>query len=66
MTPDGNIIRMSKKLKELICCVSGEEQDKDCIDQMKKWRERLANPSASHSSSNFMDILHLVNSMQEN
>jgi|CXWL01.1.fsa_nt_gi uncharacterized protein YwgA len=66
MTPDGNIIRMSKKLRELVCCVSGEEQDKDCIDQMKKWREKIANPSANHSSSNFMDILGLINSLQDN
>lgn len=66
MTPDGKIIRMSKKLRELVCCVSGEEQDKECVDQMKKWREKIANPSATHSSSNFMDILSLVNAMQDN
>ncbi len=66
MTPDGNIIRMSKKLKELVCCVSGEEQDKECVDQMKKWREKIASPSTIHSSSNFMDILNIVNSMQDN
>ncbi len=66
LTPDGNIIRMSKKLSELVCCVSGEEQDKDCVDQMKKWREKIANPSTTHSSSNFMDILSIVNAMQDN
>ncbi len=66
MTPDGYIIRMSKKLGDLVCCVSGEDQDKDCIDQLKKWREKIANPGTSHSSSNFMDILNMVNSMQDN
>jgi hypothetical protein len=66
LTPDGNIIRMSKKLRELVCCVSGEEQDKDCVDQMKKWREKIANPSATHSSSNFIDILDIVKSMRDN
>jgi len=66
MTPDGNIIRMSKKLSNLVCCVSGEEQDKDCIDQMKKWREKLASPSNTHSPNNFMDILNLVSSLQDN
>lgn len=66
MTPDGNIIRMSKKLSNLVCCVSGEEQDKDCIDQMKKWREKMAGPSTTHSSGNFMDILSLVTSLQDN
>lgn len=66
MTPDGNIIRMSKKLGNMICCVSGEEMDKDCIDQMKKWRTKIANPSKNHSPGNFMDILSLVNSLQDN
>lgn len=66
MTPDGNIIRMSKKLGELVCCVSGEDQDKDCIDQMKKWREHIGNPSAIHSSSNFIDVLDIIKCMQEN
>lgn len=66
MTPDGNIIRMSKKLSNLVCCVSGEEMDKDCLDQMKKWREKIATPSKNHSPGNFMDILSLVNSLQDN
>lgn len=66
MTPDGNIIRMSKKFSHLVCCVSGEEQDKDCVDQMKKWREKIASPSSTHSTGNVMDILSLVNSLQDN
>ncbi len=66
MTPDGNIIRMSKKLRELVCCVSGEDQDKDCINQMKKWREKISNPSSDHSSSNFIDVLSILKSTQEN
>ena len=66
MTPDGNIIRMSKKFSNLVCCVSGDEQDKDCIDQMKKWREKIGSPSSTHSPGNVMDILSLLNSMQDN
>lgn len=66
MTPDGNIIRMSKKLSNLICCVSGEEQDDDCMHQLKQWKDKLANAYAGHSPSNFMDILSLVSSLQEN
>jgi hypothetical protein len=66
MTPDGNIIRMSKKLSDLVCCVSGEDQDKNCADQMKRWREKIANPSSTHSPGNFMDILSMVNSLQDN
>ena len=65
MTPEGNIIRMSKKWSNLLCCVSGEEQDEDCKDQLKIWREKIVNSSAAPSSGNFMDILSLVNSLQD-
>lgn len=63
MTPDGNFIRMSKKWSNMVCCVSGEEQDADCKDQLKKWQEKLA--QSSISSGNFMDILSLVNSLDD-
>jgi hypothetical protein len=65
MTPDGNIIRMSKKLGDLICCVSGEEQDDDCMHQLNEWKQKLANSYAGHSPGNFMDILSLVSSLQD-
>lgn len=64
MTPEGKMIRMSKKLGELICCVSGEEQDKQCTDQLKKWREKMAHPSTAHSPGNIMDILSLLQSSE--
>ena len=66
MTPDGNIIRMSKKWSELLCCVSGEEQDADCKDQLKKWQQKIASSELAPSPGNFMDILGLVNSLNEN
>ena len=66
MTPDGNIIRMSKKWSELLCCVSGEEQDPDCKDQLKKWQQKMATSSLAPSPGNFLDILGLVNSLNEN
>jgi hypothetical protein len=66
MTPDGNIIRMSKKWSELLCCVSGEDQDAGCKDQLKKWQEKMAASSIAPSPGNFMDILGLVNSLDEN
>jgi hypothetical protein len=65
MTPDGNIIRMAKKWSELLCCVSGEEQDADCKDQLKKWQQKMATSSLAPSPGNFMDILGLVNSLNE-
>ena len=65
MTPEGSIIRMSKKLGNLICCVSGEEQGPDCKDQLKKWQEKMATSSLAPSPGNFLDILSLVNSLND-
>jgi len=65
MTPDGNIIRMAKKWSDLLCCVSGEEQDAECKDQLKKWQQKMATSSLAPSPANFMDILGLVNSLNE-
>jgi hypothetical protein len=61
MTPDGGIVRMSKKWGNLVCCVSGQEQDPGCKDQLKKWQEKLA--CAPTANGNFMDILSLVNTL---
>jgi hypothetical protein len=66
MKPDGDIIRMSKKWGHLVCCVAGQEQDDDCKDQLKKWQEKLACSPLTTSPGNFMDILSLVNSINEN
>lgn len=66
MTPDGHFIRMSKKLKDLVCCISGEEVDAACLDQLKRWREKILSSSAVHAPGNFADILNLVTSMQDN
>ena len=65
MTPDGRMIRISKKLGELVCCVSGEEQDDACIDQLKKWRLKIANSPVTPSPGNFMDILDLVHVLKD-
>ncbi len=65
LTPDGNIIRMSKKWGDMLCCVSGEEQDKDCKDQLQRWQEKMADSPVAPSPGNFMDILTLVNTLNE-
>lgn len=65
MTPEGNIIRISKKLRDIVGCVAGAEKDQECIDQLKIWRQKMANPSSAQSSANFMEILNLANSMQD-
>ena len=66
MSPEGNIIRISKKLTDLACCVSGEEENNECKDQMKKWREKIICSPTCHSTGSFMDILGLVDALQEN
>lgn len=64
MTPQGTIIRMSKKLGNLVCCVSGEEQDADCKSQLKKWQDKMATSPAA--PGNFLDIVNLVNTLDDN
>lgn len=63
MTPEGNIIRISKKLSDIVGCVAGAEQDKECLDQLKKWQQKMANPKSIHSSGNLLEILNLANSL---
>lgn len=65
MTPEGNIIRVSKKLGGMVCCISGEAEDPACMDQLKKWREKIVSSSLGHSADNFMDLLLLVNAAGE-
>lgn len=65
MTPDGNLIRMSKKLGSMICCVSGEDPEAGCKDQLKKWQQKLATSSLTTSAGNFMDIINIVSSLDE-
>lgn len=65
ITPDGNVIRMSKKWGDMVCCVSGEEQDDACKDQLQRWQEQMAEAPVAPSPDNFMDILTLVNTLNE-
>ncbi|NOT50763.1 MAG: hypothetical protein HOP10_05760 [Chitinophagaceae bacterium] len=65
MTPDGHFVRMAKKLSNMICCVSGEEQDKECVDQMSRWKEKMACSPTGHSTGSFLDILSLIKSLED-
>lgn len=62
MTPDCNLVRISKKLEHLSCCVSGEVVDKSCQMQLDKWRRQIACSPAGHPAS-FMDLLDLVDAL---
>lgn len=65
LTPDGSFIRMAKKWGNLLCCVAGEEQDADCKNQLKAWQDKLAESSILAAPGNFMDIVTLVNSLND-
>jgi hypothetical protein len=65
MTPDCNVVRISKKLDHLVCCVSGDDPGTVCKDQLERWREKIACSPIAASPGNFMDIVSLVNSLQE-
>lgn len=62
MTPDGGFIRMAKKWSSLLCCISGEDQDKDCKDQLKKWQDKMA-ATPVNTPGNFIELLDLVNTL---
>jgi hypothetical protein len=66
ITPEGNIIRMSKKLTDMVCCVSGEDENDECKDQIKKWREKIICSPTCHTTGSFMDMLDLVEALQDN
>jgi hypothetical protein len=65
-TPDGRTVRISKKLGDLVCCVSGDEVDENCENQLDKWRRKIANAPVTPSPGNFMDILDLVSTLKDN
>ena len=66
MTPEGNIIRVSKKWADLVCCVSGEDEADECKDQLTKWRQKIASSAVAPSPANFMDILNMVELLKDN
>jgi hypothetical protein len=65
MSPDGHLIRVSRKLGDMVCCVSGEDQDEECKSQLDKWRKKIANSPVAPSPENFMDILDLLHALKD-
>jgi len=68
MNPDGYLIRISKKLAETLGCVytdGNSDQYNRCQDQIRKWRDKIAQSPATSSPDNFMDILNVIKSVQE-
>ncbi len=68
MNPDGYLIRMSKKLAEALGCFytnGNSEEYKQCQEQIKKWRDKIAQSPASSSPDNFMDVLDIIKTLQD-
>ncbi|RYY56211.1 MAG: hypothetical protein EOO09_07505 [Chitinophagaceae bacterium] len=61
MTPDGDFIRMSKKLGPLVCCVTGQEPDNQCRSQIRRLQQELA--TSPVGQGNVLDVLDMVNSL---
>ncbi|RYY59985.1 MAG: hypothetical protein EOO05_11525 [Chitinophagaceae bacterium] len=61
MTPDGDLLRMSKKLGPLVCCVTGQDQDEQCKNQIRKLQQELA--SSPVGQGNVLDVLDIVASL---
>jgi hypothetical protein len=68
VNPDGYLIRISKKLAEALGCIytnGNSDEYNRCQDQIKKWRDKIAQSPATSSPDNFMDILNVIKSVQE-
>lgn len=58
MTPDGNIVRMSKKVGNMADCIAGE--DHSCDDQISQWQKEMATSTSTATPDNFLGILDMV------
>ncbi len=68
LNDDGELVRVSKKITDLKCvAVSGSttattQELKDCNDQLKRWREKMAMVAAFSASAGDIDLNQLSNS----
>jgi len=68
VNPDGYLIRISKKLAETLGCIYNNGNSAEynrCQDQIKKWRDKIAQSPGTSSPDNFMDILNVIKTVQE-
>jgi hypothetical protein len=69
MNPEGYLIRISKKLAETLGCVytnKSSQDDSPCESQINEWRNKIAQSPVNSSTDNFMDVLNIVKSTQNN
>lgn len=67
ISPDGYLVRISKRLAGMVGCLYDEGNgDEQCRDKVKEWREKMARSSISPAPGNFMDILDMLKTLEEN
>lgn len=68
ISPDGYMVRISKKLAGMIGCIYNDNTlgNQDCKEKLQLWREKVAKSPITPTPGNFMDILDLVKTLQEN
>lgn len=74
LNENGELVRVSKKINNLKCAVTNGStqvdaaaalQSKECNEQIKKWREKMAFAAAISASAGDIDLSELVNSTEQ-
>ena len=70
LNDDGELVRVSKKISNLKCAVGNADaatalQSKDCNEQIKLWREKMAMAAAISASAGDIDLNALINSTDQ-
>lgn len=74
LNENGELVRVSKKINNLKCAVTNGStqvdaasalQSKECNEQIKKWREKMAFAAAISASAGDIDLNELVNSTEQ-
>jgi hypothetical protein len=70
LNDDGELVRVSKKISNLKCAVGNADaatalQSKDCNEQIKVWREKMAMAAALSASAGDIDLNALINSTDQ-
>ena len=70
LNDDGELVRVSKKISNLKCAFGNADaatalQSKDCNEQIKVWREKMAMAAAISASAGDIDLNALINSTDQ-
>lgn len=65
---DGSVVRVSKKLANMINCLNNEPtlNDIECRQKIDQWRRQIAQSPITPAPDNFLDMMDLINSIKEN